>query len=94
MDIQINELRNGEKMKEHASRYNLRSKKNEEKIAAPNQPIQKKDSSKIVTVSSKEKDFQNPQVLIRNPFPKTNLFLLSVLKMRSRKLRSLYHFWS
>jgi hypothetical protein len=67
MDIQINELRKGEKMKENSSRYNLRSKKNEEKNDAPNQPVQKEDSSKTVTVSSKEKDSQNPQLLIRNP---------------------------
>jgi hypothetical protein len=85
MDIQINELSKGEKAKENDSRYNLRSKKNEEKTDAPNQAVQKEDSAKVVTVSSKEKDSQNPQVLIRNPFPKTNLVLLSVLKMRSRK---------
>jgi hypothetical protein len=41
MDIQINELSKGEKEKENASRYNLRSKKNEEKTIAPNQPVQK-----------------------------------------------------
>jgi hypothetical protein len=39
MDIQINELRKGEKEKENTSRYNLRSKKNLEKIDAPNQPV-------------------------------------------------------
>jgi hypothetical protein len=71
MDIQINELSKGEKEKENASRYNLRSKKNEEKTDAPNQPAQKEDSAKAVTVSSKEKDSQNPQVLIRNPPPET-----------------------
>jgi hypothetical protein len=37
MDIQINEyLSKGEKSKENPSRYNLRSKKNVEKIDAPN----------------------------------------------------------
>jgi hypothetical protein len=41
MDIQINDLSKVEKTKENASRYNLRYKKNEEKIAAPNQPVQK-----------------------------------------------------
>jgi hypothetical protein len=39
MDIQINELSKGEQMKENASRYNLRSKKNEEKSASLNQPV-------------------------------------------------------
>jgi hypothetical protein len=39
MDIQINELSKGEQTKENASRYNLRSKKNEEKSVAPNQPV-------------------------------------------------------
>jgi hypothetical protein len=75
MDIQINELSKGEKEKENASRYNLRSKKNEEKNDAPNQPVQKEDSTKAVTVRSKEKDSQNPQVLIRNPFPETKEIL-------------------
>jgi hypothetical protein len=75
MDIQINELSKGEKEKENASRYNLRSKKNEEKIDAPNQPIQKEDSAKAETVRSKEKDSKNPQVLIRNPFPQTKEIL-------------------
>jgi hypothetical protein len=39
MDIQINELRKGEKMKENASRYNLRSKNNEGKSATHNQAV-------------------------------------------------------
>jgi hypothetical protein len=39
MDIQINELSKGEQTKENASRYNLRSKKNEEKSASLNQPV-------------------------------------------------------
>ena len=71
MDIQINELSKGEKEKENPSRYNLRSKNNLEKTDGPNQPIQKEDFVKAVTVRSKEKDSQNPQVLIRNPFPET-----------------------
>jgi ribonuclease HI len=75
MDIQINELRKGEQTKENASRYNLRSKKNEEKGVAPNQPVQKEDSSKTMTVSSKEKDSQNPQLLNRNPPPETKEIL-------------------
>jgi hypothetical protein len=41
----------------------------------PNQPVQKEYSAKAVTVSSKEKDSQNPQVLIRNHFPKTKEIL-------------------
>jgi hypothetical protein len=69
MDIQIYELSKGEKAKENPSRYNLRSKKNEEKIDAPNQPMQKEYFAKAMTVSSKEKDFQNPQVLIKNSSP-------------------------
>jgi hypothetical protein len=36
MDIQINELSKGEKVKENTNRYNLRSNKNEEKTDAPN----------------------------------------------------------
>jgi hypothetical protein len=75
MDIQINELRKGEKEKENTSRYHLRSKKNEEKNDAPNQPVQKEDSAKVVIVTSKEKDSQNPQVLIKNPFPETKEIL-------------------
>jgi hypothetical protein len=75
MDIQINELRKGEKEKENTGRYNLRSKKNEEKTEAPNQPIQKEDPAKAMTVRNKEKDSQNPQVLIRDPPPKTKEIL-------------------
>jgi hypothetical protein len=75
MDIQINELRKGEQTKKNASRYNMRSKKNEEKIVAPNQLVQKEDSSTTVTMSSKEKDSQNPQLLIRNPPHKTKEIL-------------------
>ena len=75
MDIHINELIKGDKQKENPSRYNLRSKKKEEKTDAPNQPIQKEDSAKAVLVISEEKDSQSPQVLIRNPFPKTKEIL-------------------
>ena len=53
MDIQINELSKGEKEKESTNRYNLRSKKNEEKTDAPNQPAQKENSANAVIVSSK-----------------------------------------
>jgi hypothetical protein len=60
MDIQINELRKGEKEKENPSRYNLRSKKNEEKTNAPNQPMQKEYYVKVVTLSSKEKRLSKP----------------------------------
>jgi hypothetical protein len=75
MDIQINELSKGDKSKENPSRHNLRSKKNEEKMDAPNKPMQKEDSAKAVTVRSKEKDSQNPQDHIRNPPPKTKEIL-------------------
>ena len=71
MGIQINELIKGEKAKENSSRYNLRSKKNVEKIDASNQPVQKEYSVKAVIVRRKEKDSQNPQVLIRYPHPET-----------------------
>jgi hypothetical protein len=75
MDIQINEFSKGEKEKENASRYNLRSKKNEEKTDPPNQPTQREYSAKAMSVRSKEKYSQNPQVLIRNPFPETKEIL-------------------
>jgi hypothetical protein len=75
MYIKINELIKGEKEKENPSRYNLRSKKNVEKIGAPNQPVQKEDSAKAVTVRNNEKDSQNPQVLIRDPPPETKEIL-------------------
>jgi hypothetical protein len=71
MDIQINELSKGEKTKENTNRYNLRSKKSEEKTNAPNWPSQKEDSAKAVPVSSKEKDFQSPSVLLKNPSTET-----------------------
>jgi ribonuclease HI len=75
MDIQINELRKGEKAKENPGRYNLRSKKNVEKNEAPNHLVQKEDPVKAMTVRSKEKDSQNPQVLIRDPPPETKEIL-------------------
>jgi hypothetical protein len=77
MDIQINELSKGEKEKENTNRYNLRSKKNEEKTNAPNQPAPKENSAKAVIVSSKEKDTQNPKVLFRNLTPETKDILKS-----------------
>jgi hypothetical protein len=67
MDIQINELSKGEKEKENPNRYNLRSKKNEEKTDASDQPTKKENYAKAVTVGSKEKDAQSPQVLVKNP---------------------------
>jgi hypothetical protein len=67
----------------------LISKKNEEKTNAPNKPVQKEYSSKAVTVRSKEKYSQNPQVLIINPFLETKEIIKPSssfsLKMRSRK---------
>jgi ribonuclease HI len=77
MDIQVNELSKGEKEKEITNRYNMRSKKNEEKNDAPHQPSQKENSSKAMTDSSKEKDSQSPQVLIKNTTPKTKEILKS-----------------
>jgi hypothetical protein len=75
MDIKINDLSKGEKTKENANRYNLRSKKNEEKSVAPNHPVQKEYSSNTMTVRSKEKYSQNPQFLIINPPPETKEIL-------------------
>jgi hypothetical protein len=77
MNIQINELSKGKKAKENTNRYNLRSKKNEEKNNAPNQPAPKENSAKAVIVSSKEKDTQNPKVLVRNITPETKEILKS-----------------
>jgi hypothetical protein len=59
MDIQINELRKGEKARENHGRYNLRSKKSATKTEAPNQPVQKEYPTKVVIVSNKKKDSQN-----------------------------------
>jgi hypothetical protein len=75
MDIKINELRKGDKAKDNIGIYNLRSKKNAEKTEAPNQPLQKEDPARAVTVSSKENDSQNQQVLIRHPPPKNKEIL-------------------
>ena len=68
MDIQIIELSKGEKEKENT---NLRSKKNEEKTNAPNQPAKKEDYAKAMPVNRKKKYSQIPQVLIGNPNPET-----------------------
>jgi hypothetical protein len=75
MDIQINELIKGDKSKENHSRYNLRSKNNAENTEVPNQLVQKEELSKAVTVSSKEKYSQKPQVLIIDPPPETKEIL-------------------
>jgi hypothetical protein len=75
MDIQINELSKGEKAKENPGRYNLRSKKNKKKNESPNQPVQKEYPPKAMTMSSKEKESKNPQVLIRDPPPETKEIL-------------------
>jgi hypothetical protein len=61
MDNQINELSKGEKAKENPNRYNLRSKKNEEKTNASNQPTKTENFAKALTIRNKEKYVQSPK---------------------------------
>jgi hypothetical protein len=77
MDNQINELSKEENEKENPNRYNLRSKKKEEKTDASNQPTKIENSTKAVTVGSKEKDAQSPPFLVKNPTPEVKEILKS-----------------
>jgi hypothetical protein len=69
MDRQLNELSKGEKTNENPNRYNIRSKKKEGKTDTSYQPTKKKNSDKVVTASSKGKDMQIPQTLVKSPTP-------------------------
>jgi hypothetical protein len=77
MDSQLNELSKGEKTNDNPSKYNLRSKKKEGKTDTSDQPTKTKNSAKAVAASSKEKDAQNPQALVKSPTPEIKEILKS-----------------
>jgi hypothetical protein len=67
----------GEKTKENPNRYNLRSKKKEEKTDTSDQPTKTENFANVVPVGSKEKDAQSPQDLVKNPTPEVREILKS-----------------
>jgi hypothetical protein len=69
MDSQLNEPRKGERTTGNPNIYNLRSKKKEGKPDISNQPTRKKNHVKGVTTSNKEKEAQDPQVMVKIPIP-------------------------
>jgi hypothetical protein len=67
MDNQLNELSKGEKSNENQNKYNLRSNK-EGNPSTSDHPNKTKNSAKAVVSSSKEKEEQNPQTMIKALF--------------------------
>jgi hypothetical protein len=67
MDSQINELSKGERTSGNPNRYNLRSKKKEGKPNIFYQPTRTENHVKGVAASSKEKEAQNPQAVVKSP---------------------------
>jgi hypothetical protein len=74
MDIQLNEIRKGDKANDSPKKYNLRSKKKEGKSDVPNQPSRAYKSSKDAANSSKEKKAQNPSPVAKSPVPEVGNF--------------------
>jgi hypothetical protein len=66
MDNQLNELSKGEKTNSSPNKYNLRSKKKEEKYDIPGHPIRAAKPAKDVANSSKEKRAQNPSPVAKS----------------------------
>jgi hypothetical protein len=67
MESQLNELIKGEKANENQNKYNLRSKKKEEKPSTSDQPNKTENYAKAMVYSSKEKEEQNSQIVIKTP---------------------------
>jgi ribonuclease HI len=75
MDSQLNEMSKGERTSSQPNRYNLRSKKKEGNPDSPEQPTRTEHHVKEVAASSKEKETQNPQAVIKNPVPEVKEIL-------------------
>jgi hypothetical protein len=67
MDNQLNDMSKGERTYIQPNRYNLRSKEKEGNPNSPEQPTRTNHHDKEVEASSKEKETQNPQAVIKNP---------------------------
>jgi hypothetical protein len=67
IDSQLNEMRKGERPSGNLNRYNLRSKKKEGKPDIPDQSTRAENPAKSVATSSKEKEAQNPQAVVKIP---------------------------
>jgi ribonuclease HI len=75
MGSQLNELSKGERTSGNPNRYNLRSKKKEGKPDIPDQPTRTENPVKSVAASSKEKEAQNPQAVVKSPTPEVKEIL-------------------
>jgi hypothetical protein len=69
MDSQLNELIKGERTSDNPNRYNLRSKKKEGKPDISDRPTRTENPTKGVVASSKEKEAQNSQEVVKSPTP-------------------------
>jgi hypothetical protein len=70
MNSQINELSKGKKSKDNSpNRYNLRSKKKEEKSDIPDQPLLAERPANPTTITTKEKKTQNISPTTKDPVP-------------------------
>jgi hypothetical protein len=77
MDSQLNELSKGEKANENQNKYNLRSKKKEGKPSTSDHPNKTENYAKVVVSSSKEKEEQNSQTMIKTHVPEIKEILKS-----------------
>jgi hypothetical protein len=69
MGIQLNELSKGKRTSGNSNRYNLRMKQKEGEPHIPHHPTRTMNRSKDVAASNKEKEAQNPQVVVKIPIP-------------------------
>jgi len=68
MDIgHLNDLSKGERIDDNQNRYNLRSKNKEGNPNTHDQPTRAENPAKNVASSSKEKESQNPQEMVKRP---------------------------
>jgi ribonuclease HI len=69
MDIQLNELSKGERTSSNSNGYNLMSKKKERKPGIYDRRTRTENPAKGVAASSREKEAQNPQAVVKSPTP-------------------------
>jgi hypothetical protein len=75
LDRQLNELSKEKRTSGNSNRYNLRLKKKYGEPEILDQPTRKVKYSKDVATSSKEKEAQNPQLVVENPIPEVKEIL-------------------
>jgi hypothetical protein len=75
MGSQLNELSKGKRTSGNSNRYNLRSKKKEGEPDIHDQPTRTVNPAKDVAASNREKEAQNPQLVVKSPIPEVKEIL-------------------